>query len=689
MSVNNNTKKNTLNKNSNNPVSNTSTSSIEFQRNLRFDKIRELRKIGKESFPVDSSRDYDLFTVKNFFTNNFPTNLPAEKCNLVGRIKTIRMSGKIAFFVLEDESLPQGFQLIIKKDKLPEENNPESLTFQELKDNLDEGDYIEVSGILEVSLRGEPSMTVARINILTKSLRPLPESLEYDNLEERYTNKVVDYKMNTLDSDGLSVREIVRIKAKYWQIWREEMAKEGFLSVENPIFENIPGGAETKPFKTFYNELDQDMFLRISLELPLKRLIAGGFERVYEIGRVFRNESSSPQHLQDFTSIEWYCAYTNYDWAANFVKRVYQRIVLEILGTLEQTNYYGDSINWGEWCTKEEAQSNDWELEGGWPKIPYFEAVRYFSEGKIDTEGKSAHQLVNLCKENDIDDVVVEDGMATLLDKLWKKARVNTKNPFFLILPPVELEPLAKRDTKEPHLTQRWQIVAGRAELGKAFSELNDPIDQLERFEEQQKARDNGNEEAQFMDQEYIQAMELGMPPMSGFGCSERFVSFLLGKHIRECSTFPYVRNIEKNDKKKTMLVHSVILDNQDIPNWSKLNTCSHLSASLASRLGKQLVDIQESVTKDKVVIPMNIQYAIINLTTDSKQKLFDYMREAKTKGLDFSVFTQEMQNAKNDLEVELEQSKKLLHEISILGVAIYGKKSEVEELADKYDFNK
>jgi lysyl-tRNA synthetase, class II len=665
---------------------NISTSSVDYQRQLRIEKINTIKSFNQEPFAVESIRDYKLAELDNLFK----TTLPEGESHLVGRIKTIRMSGKIAFYILEDESLPEGFQVILKKDVLPERSNFESFSFEDIKTTLDDGDYVQVKGKLELSLRGQQSMMVNAITILTKALRPLPDELDYTNLEERYTNRVVDYKMNTKDDNGLSVRDVVRLKAKYWNIWREEMEKEGFTSVENPIFEHTPGGAEAKPFTTFYNELDQDMYLRISLELPLKRLIAGGFERVYEIGRIFRNESSSPQHLQEYSQIEWYCAYTDYNWAGNFVKRVYQRIVKEVLGDYTQVDYYGTTINWGEWCTKEEADKNDWELEGGWPKIKYFDAVRYFSNGKIDTEQKTAEELVAMCNDNGIEDVRIEDGMATLLDKLWKKARVNTTNPFFLILPPVELEPLAKRDPSEQHLTQRWQIVAGKAELGKAFSELNDPIDQLSRFSEQQAARDAGNDEAQFQDDDYIKAMELGMPPMSGFGTSERFLSFLLGKHIKECSTFPYIKRIEKAlTKKRTMVAHAVILDLPSIPMWSKLNACSHLGAAFAARVGKALIDVENSESKDGFLIPMNIQHAIINYKTEDRAKLINYIMRAEQLGLECSVFTEDMRNSSNDSDVEFEHSKKPIESINILGVCIYGKKSDVELLTFEQEFEK
>jgi lysyl-tRNA synthetase, class II len=440
-----------------------------------------------------------------------------------------------------------------------DKKSPTLMNFDDFKGLVDEGDYVQVSGKLDYSNTGEPSLFANNITILAKSLRPLPSTMEYNNTESRYLDRVADFKNNTKDDKENSVRDILRAKAKYWSIWREEMEKEGFLEVECPVFESIPGGAEAKPFTTFYNELDQDMYLRISLELPLKKLIAGGFEKVYEIGRIFRNEGSSPQHLQEYTQIEWYCAYTDYLWAAKFTKRVYQRVVKEILNTDIQIDYYGNKINWGNWCTPKMAKENGWitlDDKDGWPMIPYFDAVRYFSRGEIDTENKTAEELCELGKKFELD-LTPEMGMGTLLDKLWKKARVNTRDPFFLTLPPVELEPLAKRDPKNPDLTQRWQIVAGTAELGKAFTELNDPIDQFGRFEDQQKARDAGNDEAQFMDENYVKAMEYGMPPLSGFGTSERFVSFLLGKHIRECVTFPHVRkevnNITKESKIKQL----------------------------------------------------------------------------------------------------------------------------------------
>lgn len=571
---------------------------------------------------------------------------------------------------------------------------PDQLNFDHFRNLIDEGDYIQATGKLDYSRSGEPSLFVEKYRILTKSLRPLPDTIEYSNTESRYLDRVADFKSNTKDENDLSIREVVKLKAKYWDIWRDEMDKEEFLAVECPVFEAIPGGAETKPFKTFYNELDQEMSLRISLELPLKKLIAGGFERVYEIGRIFRNEGSSPQHLQEYTAIEWYCAYTDYDWAAKFVKRVYQRIVEEILGKMVQIAYNGKTVDWSEWCSATEAKRNGWELvtkedepNAGWPKIKYFEAVRHFSGGKIDTENKTAEELVEMSFENGISEARVEDGMGNLLDRLWKKARVNTSNPFFLILPPVELEPLAKRDPNNKELTQRWQVVAGGAELGKAFSELNDPIDQFGRFDEQQKAKDEGNEEAQSMDLDYIKAMEYGMPPMSGFGTSERFVSFLLGKHIKECVTFPHVRTEEVNINKTTKVFHIILNEDPKIPQWQKLNAASHLTgAVIAHNLSKRdVIDIDKGITQDGLEIPMDLRWGIVIKKAKSQEIIDLFKTSQKDNELETTVFGEEFFTAKDDIQAIEMLKKKDAKDINWIGVLIYGPKNKVEKATKNF----
>jgi lysyl-tRNA synthetase, class II len=639
-----------------------------------FEDFYDVKKITemRELFPHlgEFNTEYRARYFSAFFRsvgNNFVTTTLSKNQNitLAGRVKALRYSGKIAFAVIEDESYPPGFQIILKLDALVKQNvhsltkrntkhsvleliregkktietrarskggvptayekvvegdlmcvydtgesapiyyrinrvtkhdnildafgagldfskvfpdlkegytlqdvmnsyeklvgkeyaielqtggmvsmelsyTRPTMSFNEIKDNIDVGDYIQVTGTLDYSQRGEPSLIANDFSILTKALRPLPDVLDYDNLEARYTDRVADFKMDTADSNGLSIRNIIRLKNRFWQIWREELSMRGFLEIEAPMMEHIPGGAEAEPFVTHYNALDTDMYLRISLELPLKKMIAGGFEKVFEIGRIFRNEGVSPQHLQEYTQVEWYWAYANYVDGMHFVQRVYRRICKEILGGELSIDLSGGSINWGSWYS-----GNEWDNIGGWPAIEYFDAIKYYSEDKINLEDADEDKLRTIAKKYNIK-VDETDSYGRLLDLIYKKlARPNIKDPIFLIKPPVELEPLAKKDIINSKLTQRFQIVAGGAELGKGFSELNDPIDQLERFESQQKARDQGDKEAQFMDMEYVKALELGTPPIAGFGVSERLFSFLLGKNIKESVTFPHIRREE------------------------------------------------------------------------------------------------------------------------------------------------
>jgi lysyl-tRNA synthetase, class II len=519
-------------------------------------KTNEIRELFPDIAHTSKEQRFELFNA--FFTMHQGQKIPTpalkknQKITIAGRIKSKRVSGKIGFFTIEDESYPAGFQVICKSDELPENMTTPvpSLTFDQCKELLDESDYIQVTGYTDYSLRGEPSLFAQHIQILTKALRPLPVSMPHDELEARYLNRVADLKLNTADSSGLGIRDLLRKKSHFWRIWREEMLALDFLEVETPVFELTPGGAEARPFVTHYEAMDIDVYLRISPELNLKRLIAGGFERVFEIGRIFRNEGASPQHLQEYTQIEFYWAYTDYRDVMRLVQRIYTRIVQMVLdGRTTQTDYYGNTIEWGAWCTQQVADEHGWLLMGGWPLIPFFDAVRHFSGGTIDIEHKTLPELRAIADSHHVK-YEPADSLARLLDLIYKKtARQHIHNPIFLILPPVELEPLAKRDSSQPNLTQRFQIVAGTAEIGKGFSELNDPLDQMERFESQQAARDAGDAEAQFMDTGYVEALEYGTPPMGGFGVSERFFSFLTGTNIKECVTFPFVKPPQTGEK--------------------------------------------------------------------------------------------------------------------------------------------
>jgi lysyl-tRNA synthetase, class II len=676
-----------------------STSSIDTQRKLRIEKIFKLRELGIEPYPVNSKRDYTLIDIKNNFDEIKKID---QEVYLCGRVKTKRGGGKIIFLNLEDESNPSGFQVVIKIDEIPENRDlllqskleKDSLSFQEVKSLIDEGDYVQVKGYLDQTMTGENSLFVREIKILSKCLRPLPEKIDYDNTESRYLDRVADLKFNTSDENALSIRDIVKLRGIYWNIWREEMTKEGFLEFQNNTFETHPAGADAKPFLTNYNELNQEVNLRIALELPLKKLIAGGYEKVYEIGRIFRNEGSSPSHLQEYSQIEWYWAYSNYFDAMPFTIRIYRRIVNAIVGSLVHTGYNGDEINWGPWCSEEMGKVNGWKLVDGWPLIPYFDAIRYYSKnyyknGEIDLENKSYDELLQIASNQEI---VIEKGTAygNLVDKIYKKvARPFMINPFFLIDQPIEVEPLAKRSPENPNRVHRWQILAGGAELGKCFSELNDPLDQYDRLKAQQDAKDNGDEEAQSLDEEYVKAMEYGMPPMSGFGMSERLVSFLLGKHIKEVTTFPYIRDKNEEINKKTKVFHVILNSDKSIPSWQRLNAIAHLTGSvIAHNLRKtDVIEIETVKTKDGLEFPMDLRWGIHIKQSGDSQKILDIYKQAKENvELKTTLFGEDFFVAKDGKQAIDMFLNKNQDEIKWIGVLIYGDIKKVRRLTDELE---
>lgn len=296
------------------------------------------------------------------------------------------------------------------------------------------------------------------------------------------------------------------------------------MEVEMNALEPIPGGAEAEPFVTHHNALDRDFYLRISLELPLKKLIVGGFEKVYEIGRIFRNEGVSTEHLQDYMQMEFYWAYSDYDQLMEMVRELYQKLILTTAGSLK-TSYDGKEIDWS----------------GKWPKVRYFDIFR--EKTGLDLNTATDEELKAYAKSENIK-FDESQGRGRVIDLIYKKkVRPGLIQPCFLVNPPVEIEPLAKKEPANPKEVQRMQILAAGTELGKGFSELNDPLDQRERFEEQMKLREAGDTEAQMLDEDYLTAMEYGMPPLSGFGLSERLFAVIMDKSIRETVFFPPMKH--------------------------------------------------------------------------------------------------------------------------------------------------
>ncbi len=468
-------------------------------------KLEVLKKAGVDPYPARVPRTHAIGEVREKFA---ALEKAKKKISLAGRVMSIRDQGSIIFMDIRDEL--GSFQAVLKEENLKD--------FLLWKANLDRGDFVSVSGALFTTKRGEQSIEVKSLTLASKSLRPIPsERYGVEDTETRLRERYLDIFLNG------ETAALFRKKAVFWRTIREFLLKEGFLEVEAPVLEQVPGGAEAEPFVTHHNALDADFYLRISLELPLKKLMASGYEKVFEIGRIFRNEGIDREHLQDYTQLEFYWAYHDYHDLMKLMEALFKTTIKNVVGGLA-TSYQGQKINWGK----------------KWGTVEY--CVAFKDANGIDprtaTESelaKKAHAL-KLAPESGL-------GKGRLIDLIYKKTvRPHLIEPAFLVNPPVEIEPLAKRMTEDPRRVERFQIVAGGTELAKGFSELNDPLDQRARFEEQMKLREAGDKEAQQLDEEFLRAMEYGFPPIAGFGLSERFFSFLMDKPIRETVIYPLMR---------------------------------------------------------------------------------------------------------------------------------------------------
>lgn len=474
---------------------------------IRLEKLEAIKKAGFNPYPAKTSRTHSAARALADFSS---ISEPLKKIVLAGRLRSFRQHGGSTFAHLEDGS--GSIQLYFKKDKVGADR------YAFFLENFDIGDFIEASGVLFKTKKEEITLEVEDFRMLAKSLLPLPEKWHgLTDPEERLRKRYLDLIM------GPEVRKTFIKKGVFWKSLRSVLHEHDFLEVDTPALESVPGGADAEPFVTHYNALDQDVYLRISLELPLKKLIVGGFEKVFEIGKIFRNEGISAEHLQDYLQLEFYWAYADYETLMEFVEEMYKRMIREVTGGLT-TTFKGQTIEWG----------------GAWPRLDYFELFK--KEIGVDLETQSRDDLFALAQRTDL---APEPhlGWGRLVDLIFKKQiRPKLIQPVFLVNPPVEIEPLAKRLEENSSKAQRVQVVACGTELGKGFSELNDPNDQRERFEEQVKLREQGDKEAQRLDEDFLTALEYGMPPCAGFGLSERLFAVLMDKPVRETVFFPAMK---------------------------------------------------------------------------------------------------------------------------------------------------
>jgi len=489
-------------------------------RDERLRKLDELKKLGVNPYPAQSERTHILADITTKFSD-----LENQQVSVVGRIINTRKFGKIAFVVLRDQS--GQVQLFLGQDKVAGLDAAKSrLGFDQLP-LLDSGDFIEARGKVIKTQTGEVSVEVQELRLLTKSLRPMPVMREgFTNKEERLRRRYVDMNVN------LDIRNRFVRRSKFWQATRDFLNKHNFVEINIPVLEHTTGGADANPFVTHMNALDQDFYLRISHELPLKRLLGAGFEKVYDIGPRFRNENYSDEHLPEHVAMEFYWAYAEWTQGIDFMQELMKYVLEQTFGTL-QFKLGKFEIN----------------LSQKWEHWDYAEVIQ--KHYGLDIFKCSLNDVKKALAKHKLE-VEQAENKARGIDKLWKNIRKDVAGPIWLINTPLFISPLAKVNPDRPETTQRFQAVIAGSELTNDFSELNDPLEQLQRFREQQQLRDAGDEEAMMLDIDFVEMLEYGMPPACGFSYSERLFWIFEGVSAREGVPFPQLRH-EIDETTKTI----------------------------------------------------------------------------------------------------------------------------------------
>lgn len=499
---------------------------------VRRNSLAELRKMGIEPYPA---AEFVVTGHTKEIKENFKDDAEVRNVSIAGRIMSRRIMGKASFMELQDAE--GRIQVYISRDDLcPDENKDLYNVF--FKKLLDIGDFVGIEGFVFRTQMGEITVHAKSIKMLSKSLRPLPivkvkDGVTYDAFEDpelRYRQRYVDLVVN----DG--IKDIFIKRTKVYNSMREYFNSHGYMEVETPILQSIPGGASARPFITHHNALDIPLYLRIADELYLKRLIVGGFEGVYEFSKNFRNEGMDRTHNPEFTCMEIYVSYKDYNWMMNFTEKMLEKICLDVNGTTEVK--VGDNVI---------------SFKAPFKRVTMIDSIKEFTG--IDITGMNEDQLHDVCKQLNIE-VDESFGKGKLIDEIFgEKCEGNYIQPTFIIDYPIEMSPLTKRHRNNPELTERFELMVNGKELCNAYSELNDPIDQYERFVEQMKLSEKGDDEAMIIDKDFIRALEYGMPPTSGMGIGmDRLVMLMTGQTtIQEVLFFPQMRpeKVAKRDREE------------------------------------------------------------------------------------------------------------------------------------------
>lgn len=498
------------------------------QEQIRRNSLEALRQMGIDPYPA-----------AEYPTNAFSTDIKAEFKDeesgkpvcIAGRIMSRRIMGKASFIELQDSK--GRIQVYVSRDDINTEAQPDmyNTVFKKL---LDIGDFVGIRGFVFRTQMGEISVHCQELTVLSKSLRPLPivkykDGVAYDSFddaEQRYRQRYVDLVVNE------GVKDIFIKRTKVYNSIREYFNSYGYMEVETPILQPIPGGASARPFITHHNALNIPLYMRIANELYLKRLIVGGFEGVYEFSKNFRNEGMDRTHNPEFTCMEFYASYKDYNWMMDFTERLLQKICMDVNGTMQVT--MGDKVI---------------DFGGKFKRITMLDSIKEFTG--YDLNGKSEEEIREVCRalKLEIDDTM---GKGKLIDEIFGEfCEGNYIQPTFITDYPIEMSPLTKKHRSNPALTERFELMVNGKELANAYSELNDPVDQLERFQEQLRLSEKGDDEAMFIDMDFVRALEYGMPPTSGIGIGmDRLVMLMTGQTaIQEVLLFPQMKPEKKQVK--------------------------------------------------------------------------------------------------------------------------------------------
>ena len=541
----------------------------------RRQSLEELRKMGINPYPA---AEYPVNAYSEEIRNNFDDNAAPRTVCIAGRLMSRRVMGKASFAELQDSK--GRIQVYITRDDICPSDDKElyNVVFKKL---LDLGDFIGVEGYVFRTQTGEISVHAQKLTFLSKSIRPLPVVKEkdgevYDGFSDpelRYRQRYVDLIVNQ------DVKETFRKRSIIIKTLRDALDEAGYTEVETPILQPIAGGASARPFITHHNSLDIDLYLRIATELYLKRLIVGGFEGVYEIGKNFRNEGMDKNHNPEFTCMELYVQYKDYNWMMSFTESLLERICIAVNGSTE-TVIDGKTIS----------------FKAPYRRLPILEAIR--EKTGYDLSDKNEDEIRAICKElkMEIDETM---GKGKLIDEIFGEFCEGTFiQPTFITDYPIEMSPLTKKHRDNPALTERFELMVNGKELANAYSELNDPIDQEERFQDQLRLSEKGDDEAMFIDQDFLRALQYGMPPTSGIGIGiDRLVMLMTGQsYIQEVLLFPTMRP-EKNPPRDAVSAYTAIGIPEDVvPVLQKLgyNLVSNLADEKPQKIQQQIIELQK-----------------------------------------------------------------------------------------------